>query len=227
VATTISASTDTTTSQEGRGLVRLPLLLIAVAAFAGFGLDALLVVGHPVPSWDVGTERAVQQLGWGPLPGLFAAADWLEGVKQVAAAAVGLLLVLALNRRGFFLMLWGALSGGAYALVELVANRPRPAASLVHVIRHTNGSSFPSGHVIFFTWFIAYLLLILVRPHVPRPVFIAGWILQGVVLAVVVIGRVYTGEHWPSDVLAGLLLGTAWTVLGLSIRKLSDPVLDA
>jgi len=138
----------------------------------------------------------------------------------------GLLLVAILNRRGFFLMAWGALSAGAYQLVMTLVHRPRPEASLVHVIRHTTGWSFPSGHVIFFTWFLAYLLLILGRPHLPRPVFIAGWVLQGVVLAVVIVGRVYTGEHWPSDVLAGLLLGAGWALLGLSIRPLSDPVLE-
>ena len=155
-----------------------------------------------------------------------AAADWFEGLKQVAAAVAGVLLVALLNRRGFFLMVWGALSGGAYQLLELFVHRPRPEAALVHVIRHTNGWSFPSGHIIFFVWFLAYLLLILGRPHLPRLAFIAGWALMGVVLAVVMVGRIYTGEHWPSDVLAGLLLGAGWTLLGLSIRPLSDPVLN-
>ncbi len=213
--------------RNSRGLVRLPLLAVALVAFAGFALDAFVVLGHPAFGWDVGIERAVQQVGWGPLAAVFGAADWFEGLKQVAAAAVGLLLVAVLNRRGFLLMAWGALSGGAYQLLELFVHRPRPEATLVHVIRHTNGWSFPSGHVIFFTWFIAYLLLILGRPHLPRPVFIAGWVLQGVVLVIIGIGRVYTGEHWPSDILAGLLLGVGWTLLGLSIRPLSDPVLDA
>jgi len=110
-------------------------------------------------------------------------------------------------------------------LIDMLVHRPRPEAALVHVIRHTNGWSFPSGHAVFFTWIIAYLLLILGRPHLPRPVFVAGWILQGIVLAIIAVGRVYTGEHWPSDVLAGLLLGAGWTLLGLSIRPLSDPVL--
>jgi undecaprenyl-diphosphatase len=186
-----------------------------------------MVLGHPVSGYDVGIGRAVQQIGWGPLVAVFAATDWFEGLKQVAAAAIGLLLVALLNRRGLFLMLWGALSGGAYQLVEMFAHRPRPDAALVHVIRHTNGWSFPSGHVIFVSWFLAYLLLILVRPHLPRPLFIASWGLAGIVLAFVAVGRIYTGEHWPTDVLAGLLLGGGWTLLGVSIRPLSDPVLKA
>jgi len=172
-----------------------------------------------------GIERAVQQVGWGPLAVAFTAADWFEGLKQVAAAVAAILLVAIFNRRGVFLMVWGALSGAAYQLIDMLVHRPRPEAALVHVIRHTNGWSFPSGHLVFFTWIIAYLLLILGRPHLPRPVFIAGWVLQGIVLAIIAAGRIYTGEHWPSDVLAGLLLGAGWTLLGLSIRPLSDPVL--
>ena len=218
---------STQTAGRSHGLVRAPLLALAVVAFAGFALDSLAVLGHPVPGWDVGIERAVQQVGWGPLAAVFAASDWFEGLKQVAAAIAGILLVALLNRRGFFLMVWGALSAGAYTLIEMFVHRPRPDAALVHVVRHTNGWSFPSGHVIFFPWFLAYLLLILGRPHLPRPAFIAGWVLLGVVLGAVVVGRVYTGEHWPSDVLAGLLLGAGWTLLGLSIRPLSDPVLNA
>jgi membrane-associated phospholipid phosphatase len=221
----VSDASNSTAHSTSGGLVQLPLLVLSLVAFAGFALDAVAVLGHPVPAWDVGIERSVQAVGWGSLVGLFAAADWFEGLKEVAAAVAGLLLVAILNRRGFFLMAWGALSAGAYQLVMTLVHRPRPEASLVHVIRHTTGWSFPSGHVIFFTWFLAYLLLILGRPHLPRPVFIAGWVLQGVVLAVVIVGRVYTGEHWPSDVLAGLLLGAGWALLGLSIRPLSDPVL--
>ena len=216
---------STGTVRESGGILNLPLLAVALVAFAGFALDGVAVLGHPAPTWDLGLERAVQQAGWGPLVAVFLAADWFEGLKQVAAAAAGLLLVAIFNRRGFFLMAWGALSGGAYQLLEMFVHRPRPEAALVHVIRHANGWSFPSGHVIFFTWFIAYLLLILGRPHLPRPVYIAGWVLQGVILALVAISRIYTGEHWPSDVLAGLLLGVGWTLLGLSIRPLSDPVL--
>ena len=119
-----------TTRAAGRsdGLVRVPLLALALAAFAAFALDSFAVLGHPVPGWDVGLERAVQQVGWGPLAAVFAASDWFEGLKQVAAAIAGILLVALLNRRGFFLMVWGALSAGAYTLIEMFVH-----LSLIHI----------------------------------------------------------------------------------------------
>jgi membrane-associated phospholipid phosphatase len=124
------------------------------------------------------------------------------------------------------LMIWGALSGAVYTVIETFAHRPRPSADLVHVLRHTAGYSFPSGHVVFFTWILAYLLLILVRSHVPRVSYLVLWGTAAVFVLLVAVGRVYTAEHWPSDVLAGLLLGVGWTALGISIRRLSDPVLN-
>ncbi len=220
-----SGVSETDTVRESHGPIRVPLLVLALVAFAGLAIDSLAVLGHPVPAWDIDAERAVQQVGWGPLVSVFIAADWLEGLKQVGAGVAGVLLVAILNRRGFFLMVWGALSAGAYSLIELFVHRARPDAALVHVVRHTNGWSFPSGHTIFFTWFLIYLVLILVRPHLPRAAVIAAWVVAGLVLAIVVVGRIYTGEHWPSDVLAGLLLGVGWTLLGLAVRPLSDPVL--
>jgi len=218
------------TAREGwpaslHSAVRLPLLLLGLAAALGAGADAAWVFTQPVPAADVGVERAVQSVQWGPVFSLFTAVDWLEGLKQVAVAVAGVLAVAIFRRRALLLMIWGALSGALYTVVELATQRPRPDAHLVHVFRHTTGWSFPSGHAVFFTWFIAYLLLIFCR-RLPRAVYAAGWVLQALVLAVVALGRIDTGEHWPSDVLAGLLLGAAWALVGLSIRRLSDPVLD-
>jgi membrane-associated phospholipid phosphatase len=226
MASTTSRPGVAVDTQESPGEVRLPLLILALLALAAFALDAFAVVAHATNGLDLSVDRALQAVPWGPLTTFYLASDWLDGLKQVALAVIGVLLVAVLNRRGFFLMLFGALSAGAYTLLEMVVQRPRPEASLVHVLRHTSGYSFPSGHLVFYTWFLSYLVLILVRRHLPGALHLASWVIVAVLLALVAIGRVYSGEHWPSDVLAGLLLGTGWTLLGLSIRRLSDPVLN-
>ena len=225
MATTTSAGVALTTP-ESRGAIRLPVLLLAVAAFAAFALDALAVVGRQTGGLDLSLDRSIQAVGWGSLTTFFLASDWLDGLKQVALAVLGIVLVAILNRRGFFLMVWGALSAGPYTLIDMLVQRPRPEASLVHVLRHAGGYSFPSGHIVFYTWFLSYLVLILVRNHVPKALSVLSWVVGAVLLALIAVGRVYSGEHWPTDVLAGLLLGSGWTLLGLSVRRLSDPVLN-
>jgi membrane-associated phospholipid phosphatase len=39
---------------------------------------------------------------------------------------------------------------------------------------------------------------------------IAGWVAVALVVAANGIARMYTGAHWPSDVLGGILIAAAW-----------------
>lgn len=209
---------------EGR-LLRGPLLVAGLMAALVFGVDTLLATLNAYLWWDVPLHRAVQALPWGPLVPAFELVDYFEGVRQVALGVAGLVAVLLFNRRAVPLAVVLAFSGAVYTLTEELVMRPRPDPGLVHVIRHTNGFSYPSGHAVFFTWFMPLLLLCVVRPHLPRVFEVAGWVLAVVVLALACVGRVYIGEHWPSDVLGGLALGLAWTCLAFSLRPLSDPAL--
>jgi undecaprenyl-diphosphatase len=138
----------------------------------------------------------------------------------------GILLVAAVNRRAAPLMIVAAISGGIYTITAMVINRPRPSAELVHVVRHTGASSYPSGHVAFFSWFLVLLILSLAVGRLPRAFVSVLWVIAALVLVAVCIGRVYLGEHWPSDVLGGLFLGFGWMFLALSWRWLSNPVLE-
>jgi len=204
----------------------MPFAVVGLLALLLYGADTMAATMSPCLGWDVPVARAVQAVDWGPLVWVFGAVDWIEGVRQVVLTGVLLLLVLLVNPRATPLAVVCALSGAAYGLTEALVRRPRPPAGVVHVVRHTNGFSYPSGHEVFFTWFQVVLLLVLVRPYLPRPALILGWVLVPVVLLLVAVGRIDVGEHWPSDVLGGLALGVAWTSLALSVRWLSDPVLD-
>ncbi|MBI4536462.1 MAG: phosphatase PAP2 family protein [candidate division NC10 bacterium] len=65
-------------------------------------------------------------------------------------------------------------------------------------------SSFPSGHAT--TAFAAAAFLALWRPRLAIPAFLLA--------ALVALSRVYLGAHFPSDVLAGALLGTSAAMAG-------------
>jgi membrane-associated phospholipid phosphatase len=207
------------------GLFRGALLAIGLVAAAAFVADTALALTQAYLPFDAPLTRAIQAVGWGPLRAIFGLVDWLEGVRQVVAALGAIVVVGIFNRKALPLICAGAASGAGYSLTELVVHRPRPDAHLVHVIRHTNGFSYPSGHEVFFTWFCVLLIVCLRLYRSPALVAVLAWTLALLVLLVVAVGRVYDGEHWPSDVLGGLALGIAWTAIALALRPLSDPAL--
>jgi undecaprenyl-diphosphatase len=55
-----------------------------------------------------------------------------------------------------------------------------------------------------------------------RPIL---WIVAAIVIILTCIARVWAGDHWPSDVLGGVLLAIAWSafVLWLPERWLPSP----
>jgi undecaprenyl-diphosphatase len=118
------------------------------------------------------------------------------------------------------------MAGPIYSIVQGIIQRPRPSADLVNVIRHTGSFSFPSGHVVFFSWVLVLLIVCLAVGRLSRPLLAVVWIAAALVLLLDCIGRIYLGEHWPSDVLGGLALGLGWTSLVLSVRLLSNPALE-
>ncbi|HMJ38781.1 MAG TPA: phosphatase PAP2 family protein [Verrucomicrobiae bacterium] len=205
--------------------VRWALLVLGLVGMAIYAADTAAAASLPYLPFDVPIERFIQSISWGPLVQVFTALDWIEGTRQQVLGVAGILLVAAVNWRAVPLMIVGALSGGIYTLTAMFINRPRPSADLVHVIRHTGASSYPSGHVAFFSWFLILLILCLAVGRLPKAIVAGLWVIAGLVLISVCIGRIYLGEHWPSDIVGGLALGLGWTSLALSVRLLSNPAL--
>jgi len=190
-----------------------------------YAADTVAAASTPYLPFDVPIERFIQSISWGPLVQVFSALDWIEGTRQQLLGVAGILLVAAVSWRAVPLMIVAALSGGIYTLTATLINRPRPSGDLVNVIRHTGASSYPSGHVAFFTWFLILLILCLAVGRLPKAIVAGLWVIAAFVLLSVCIGRVYMGEHWPSDIVGGLALGLGWTSLALSVRLLSNPAL--
>jgi undecaprenyl-diphosphatase len=110
--------------------------------------------------------------------------------------------------------------GGAMLLSYLtkqLVSRPRPP---VEHLQRVTGASFPSGHATQASAFWFALVLVLPAGGASRAaIWLAAAFALVIVLAVAA-SRVYLGVHYPADVVAGILVGTSWTVfVSRSLRR--------
>ena len=206
-------------------MIRVPLLAVAIASAAAVGVITAIVVMHPYLSLDATVENDIESTNWGPLFLTFPFLTWLGGPGGIYMQVVVILLVLLLNRHAWVPAV-ALLAGGLwYLIVVNLVNRPRPTVGeVLHVTEHPGSTSFPSGHLIFITISAAVLMLCVGYRYLPRRARPIGWAVVAALVVAVGVDRIYSGAHWPTDVLAGLLIATAWISLVLSIRWISDRV---
>lgn len=136
---------------------------------------------------------------------------------------IGIGLIVALwgyTITNFRLLLAGIsvwLTLGIGSLIKLLIGRERPLSEYSANLR-IDTFSFPSGHSS--GAMIAYGLLAYVAWHIlPQPWNIVTVIVCGIIIASVGISRVYLGAHFPSDVIAGWLLGAIFLLLVIFVLR--------
>ncbi|MGW4350541.1 phosphatase PAP2 family protein [Nocardia sp. NPDC004582] len=115
---------------------------------------------------------------------------------------------------------------GAGVLVffgKLLIGRDRPPV-VDHLVTETN-HSYPSGHALGSTVVIGVLVAVAL-PALRRVTRVIVSALAIVFILAVGISRLYLGVHWPSDVLAGWLIGACWLTICLTFRPLTHLVTD-
>jgi membrane-associated phospholipid phosphatase len=176
---------------------------------------------------DATVERDIQATNLGPLTLTFPFLSWLGGPGGVPMQVAVVILVLLLNRRAWLLALAALVGGLSYLIIVNLVNRPRPTVGqILRVTEHPGSTSYPSGHLIFITISAAVLMLCLGYKYFPRWARPIGWALVAGIVLATGLDRIYVGAHWPTDVLAGVLIATAWLSLVVSIRRISDRALE-
>ena len=144
------------------------------------------------------------------------------GSRWVTAPVTMVMAALAWRRcRQLSVVLLGALvaSGLLELALKAVVDRPRPLDATAF------GNSFPSGHVMG-----AVALWGLLPPWVyvmtrRRWAWATSAGLAGVIVLAVGVSRIYLGQHWPSDVLGGLLGGVVFLLAAEWVIRRPAPVL--
>lgn len=193
-----------------------------IAALAAVALT-VYVAGHPVNPEDVTLERDVQAIQWGPLALTFPIFSFIGDFKGAVVEAVILVAILIFNRRAWIAAAALSLSAGWYLLLSHLIIRPRPTTDQVlHVTEHPGASSYPSGHTVFIVTVVTVLMVCLGYRFLRGWARAVGWVIAGLTVIANGIDRIYSGAHWPSDVLAGIVIAIAWVAFVLSLRWISS-----
>jgi undecaprenyl-diphosphatase len=133
---------------------------------------------------------------------------WVIGL--VVLAVVGFLALQGMWRTAAFVFTASVGGWVLNAALKELFQRPRP--EVVPHLREVMSLSFPSGHAM--TSAAVYLTLgaMLMRISERRATRIYCMVTAMLVTALVGSTRVYLGVHYPSDVLAGWLIGMSWAV---------------
>jgi undecaprenyl-diphosphatase len=129
----------------------------------------------------------------------------------VVIAVTGYLFIHGLHRTGAFVF---AASSGGWLLnwaLKQAFERPRP--DVVPHLREVMSSSFPSGHAL--TSAAVYLTLGTLLMRLAQGRLAKVYCITVAMLATLLVGssRVFLGVHYPTDVLAGWLIGLTWALL--------------
>ena len=96
--------------------------------------------------------------------------------------------------------------------IKLAVDRPRPPAG-VGIDAFVTSASYPSGHTVRAVLMGGLIVAAFAWTGRRGAVRLLA-VLAGVAFAVLVgLARIASGEHWPTDVIGGLLLGVAWLTI--------------
>ena len=187
-------------------LLAFAALSVAVTAGWTAPLDQAITVAVAGHRTDVLNNLAVNLTALGSAP-----------VAAIVALVAALYAVAAGRPRIVLALLWTPLSFFLDNGLKLVFQHPRPTAAIIAI---PDSYSFPSGHAVAAS--ALYITLALAsatgeRRLRPRRVLVWG----GVLIAVLVAwSRVYLGVHYLSDVVGGLLLGSAGAIaVSIALRR--------
>ncbi|HEX4519619.1 MAG TPA: phosphatase PAP2 family protein [Gaiellaceae bacterium] len=161
--------------------------------------------------WDQRLETWIAAHRLGPIDSLARALSVL-GTDGAVWLAISAIVALALRRWGPLLWVAVADALAQLATISIKTAFPRARPNVETIVTEPSTHSFPSGHAA--SSFACALVLGSFVPRFRVPLFVLA--------ALIAASRAYAGVHFPSDVLAGALLGLLIGSLVLALRGATE-----
>ncbi|UCE37462.1 MAG: phosphatase PAP2 family protein [Thermoplasmata archaeon] len=110
------------------------------------------------------------------------------------------------KRKGHFVLIVIVGSVLIWEFFNIIISWPRPQTSIVL----TQSYSYPSGHVLVGVCFYLSLAITISNSMDNRRKRIIAWAISIIIIAMISVSRMYLRAHYPTDVIAGIVIGVLW-----------------
>ena len=203
-------------SQNEIAQVLFVLLLLAFFAVT------LVVMLAPQTLDELKITRRLQSVtirGLGPLLHLINLPGYPPQVLILGFSLIAVPFFLGWKWIAFMQAFAGLGVGLAATIVKYVVRRARPTSDtvVVHRVLNNGGQSYPAGHSADYVARFGFIIYLLARSEVT---LWWVWMISAILIiliALVGLARIYSGEHWMTDVLGGYLLGGIWLLVTIYV----------
>jgi len=110
------------------------------------------------------------------------------------------------KKKGHFILIVMVGSVLIWEFFNILISWPRPQTS----IALTQSYSYPSGHVLVGVCFYLSLAITISDSMDNRNKRIIAWAIPIIIIAMISVSRMYLRAHYPTDVIAGIVIGILW-----------------
>lgn len=195
----------------------LVVLLLGLVLLLGTLALSVEAAQHRALDADVDVQREMQSWSMPGVTQVVGTFNWLGHTLPMLALSLGIVTVLVVGGhwRKALLLTPAVLTAGVNFLLKQTFESPRPTTADVRITDPSTGFGFPSGHTMSAV-VICVVLAYLAWRHLDHA------LLRRVTYAAMLVGvagmgfsRIWSGAHWPSDVLGAVLWGVLYAGVGI------------
>lgn len=202
----------------GQKQIAQTLVAFGLVVFLLFNMAWAVFVSGSFLALDTGVASFLFTFRSLELSAVFSGLTLLGSWQIIGSLAVFLsVFFMSHKKRIYILLLWITIIGSEAGVFwwKLLFHRPRPG--LAYSLE--NSFSFPSGHSALAMAFYGFMVYIIWREAKKRRYKITVALVGSLLILAIGFSRLYLGEHFLSDVLAGWLLGLGWLIIGIGSEQ--------